>query len=350
MKRHEFVPEVIWVDRDDGFLGPLHRADDPEKWAELCDADAPVITQVDEGYPEDGKGLWPTSSASAPSIVAGMLDALDVAEGMRVLEIGTGTGYNAALLAERVGAGNVITVEVDPAIADHARQALDRLGYPVTMVIGDGAQGYAPGAPYDRVLATAAAHRIPYAWVDQTRPGGRIVVPWASPFLGGDALLSLTVREDGTATGSFGAQTAFMPLRGHTSSHVSWMDSDYDETTTRLDPREPFDPGDFDAVIVFGAMFPDCLQGLTVGDDGVHTRRLSHPPSGSWASFTPADHGVHTVRQHGPRRLWNEVEAAHRWWVDAGRPGRERFGLTVTPDGQWVWLDEPSRTVTAARS
>jgi len=100
-----------------------------------------------------------------------MLAALDAHEGHRVLDTGTGTGYNAALLAHRLGAEQVTSIEVDPDVAASARTALSDNGFGgVTTVTGDGALGYPSGGPYDRVIATAACNQIPYAWIAQTRP------------------------------------------------------------------------------------------------------------------------------------------------------------------------------------
>ncbi|HSZ29237.1 MAG TPA: methyltransferase domain-containing protein, partial [Pseudonocardiaceae bacterium] len=189
--RHEFIPELVWHhDREAGShrdLVPLRRCDDPQGWLERAYADAPVNTQVDDGHPaeagEAGRGFEVTSSASMPGVVAEMLTALEAEPGMRVLEIGTGTGYNAALLAHRLGAGNVVSVEVDPVVADQARQALAAAGFSgVSVVTGDGAQGYGPHAPYDRVISTVAVAEVPYAWVAQTRPGGLVLTPWGSAY------------------------------------------------------------------------------------------------------------------------------------------------------------------------
>ncbi len=143
-----------------------------------------------------------------------MLEAGYVEPGMRVLEIGTGTGYTAALLAERLGARNVTSIEVDPDLAARARAALERAGYrEVTVITGDGARGCSARAPFDRVLSTVAAPRVPYAWVAQTRPGALVVTPWSSAYEA-TGLLSLTIGPDGTATGGLVNTTiSFMPLR-----------------------------------------------------------------------------------------------------------------------------------------
>lgn len=122
----------------------------------------------------------PTSSSSAPSVVAAMLDALDVQPGQQVLEIGTGTGWNAALLCELVGdADRVTTIEVDPVVAAQARKTLGAAGYEVRVVVGDGAEGFPALAPYDRIIATCAVWEVPHAWLTQVRDGGIIVTPWS---------------------------------------------------------------------------------------------------------------------------------------------------------------------------
>jgi len=120
--RHLFIPEVIWLldRRAGGRLRPLRRDDDQARWLELAYRDAPVDTQVDDGRPALGGGWEVTSSASQPTVMAHMLAALDPQPGERILEIGTGTGYNAGLLAHRVGPENVTTIEIDPEVAEHA--------------------------------------------------------------------------------------------------------------------------------------------------------------------------------------------------------------------------------------
>ncbi|QVQ54861.1 methyltransferase domain-containing protein [Spiractinospora alimapuensis] len=129
-----------------------------------------------------GRGRFSTSSSSALNVMARMIDALDLRPGARVLEIGTGTGYNAAVLAHIVGEGNVTSVEVDAELADRARQALE--GYGVEVVVGDGRHGHRDGAPYDRLISTAAVSELPSAWEEQVRPDGIIVAPWADGTLG----------------------------------------------------------------------------------------------------------------------------------------------------------------------
>jgi protein-L-isoaspartate(D-aspartate) O-methyltransferase len=132
---------------------------------------------INEAYAD---GALPTSSnqtISQPFMVALMTTLLDVPPGNNVLEIGTGSGYQTAVLA-RLGA-RVVTVEHLPGLSDFAQRMLGDLGLDgdVNFVVSDGTLGYAPRAPYDRILVTAGAPHIPRALKEQLAPGGRIVVP-----------------------------------------------------------------------------------------------------------------------------------------------------------------------------
>jgi protein-L-isoaspartate(D-aspartate) O-methyltransferase len=126
----------------------------------------------------------PVSSSSQPAIMAEMLEMLALRGGERVLEIGAGTGYNAAVLAELVGAsGSVVTIDVDDDLVRAARRHLDDAGYPqVRTVCGDGALGDPDGAPFDRILATVGVEAIPAAWIAQVREGGRRITPLTLAF------------------------------------------------------------------------------------------------------------------------------------------------------------------------
>ena len=141
----------------------------PPQDAYLDDA---IVTKRDA----DGQ---PISSSSQPAIMAIMLDQLALAPGQRVLEIGAGTGYNAALMRHIVGpSGAVVSVDIEADLADQAREHLASAGYPdVTVVAADGVDGYPPGAPYDRVIATVGVSDLAPAWLHQAGPGARIVVP-----------------------------------------------------------------------------------------------------------------------------------------------------------------------------
>jgi protein-L-isoaspartate(D-aspartate) O-methyltransferase len=119
------------------------------------------------------------SSSSQPTIMAIMLEQLHLQPGHRVLEIGTGTGYNAGLMGHLVGdSGLVVTVDIDEDLVESAREHLVSAGLDrVSIVCGDGGLGYADCAPYDRIILTVGAWDIVPAWWKQLKPGGRLLLP-----------------------------------------------------------------------------------------------------------------------------------------------------------------------------
>lgn len=155
------------------------------------------------------------SAASQPTIVALMLEQLDARRGQKVLEIGAGTGYNAALLGRLVGrSGKVFTVDVDQDLVEAAVAHLVAAeAANVEVVLGDGALGHPSHAPYDRITVTVGAGDIPPAWVEQLGPRGRLVVPLR---LRGDVTFSLALdlASDGRMYSSSAEACTFMPLRG----------------------------------------------------------------------------------------------------------------------------------------
>ncbi|HEY7587208.1 MAG TPA: protein-L-isoaspartate(D-aspartate) O-methyltransferase [Thermoplasmata archaeon] len=151
---------------------------------------------------------------SAPSMIAIMLEEARLSSGERVLEVGTGSGYGAALLACLVGAENVATIERLPALVVWGQENLLRTGFGgVAVVLGDGSLGHPERAPYDCILSTAGAPRIPPSWAGQLRIGGRIVAPiGTSPY--GQDLVIARLQEDGTLGVRRGTPCAFVPLVG----------------------------------------------------------------------------------------------------------------------------------------
>ncbi|MGQ0717345.1 MAG: methyltransferase, FxLD system [Pseudonocardiales bacterium] len=161
----------------------------------------------------DGTAL---SSASSPNLVAEMLEALDVAPGHRVLEIGAATGINAALLAELVGpTGEVVTIELDDDLAAAAHAGLVASGYPqVKVICGDGALGHPARAPYDRIIVTAGAWDIVSAWWQQLAVGGRLVVLLRLHGSGLTRAIALDLQAPGRMTSTSAMVCGFVPLRG----------------------------------------------------------------------------------------------------------------------------------------
>jgi protein-L-isoaspartate(D-aspartate) O-methyltransferase len=140
---------------------------------------APEQVYRDEAIPTKFLDDQAISSSSQPAIMAIMLEQLGLEPGQRVLEIGAGTGYNAALMAQIVGpTGQVTAIDIDQDIVDAARAHLAAAGLEQVLVVcGDGGYGWAAGAPYDRIILTVGAWDIAPAWLEQLKPGGRIVLP-----------------------------------------------------------------------------------------------------------------------------------------------------------------------------
>ncbi|KUN82118.1 methyltransferase domain-containing protein [Streptomyces griseoruber] len=275
--RHLFVPYyyVGAAGGAGGFERCWGESPDPrtrERWVRGAYEDTPLATRL-----RDGELL---SSSSQPSLMALMLAELRVEPGDRVLEIGAGTGYNAALLSYRLGDDHVTTVDLDPEITESARRHLAAAGYRPTIVTGDGARGVPERAPFDRIIATCRLASVPRAWIAQCRPGALVLTPLAT------GLVALTVRDAGHAEGHFLHTPAyFVPLRG----------------ASRPAP-EPAAPSGVPRRAGESDLFRFLLA-LTRG------------------SLEPRE--------------------AYALWEREGMPDRRRYGVTVGVRRAWAWLDEP---------
>ncbi len=346
--RHEFVPEVFRQDRIDQYDETWRQLDTTTvtgrlEWLDQVYSNTALITALDRttGSPSL------LSTSSMPGLMTRMLESLDVREGHRVLEIGTGTGYNAGLLCYRLGDTQVFSVDIEPDLVELARERLARLGYHPTLVTTDGATGLAEHAPFDRIIATCSVPAVPWEWVTQTRTGGVILTDLKLSLTAG-SLVRLTRYPD-RAEGPFDpTYAAFMSLRHHpagqnpTRPRPRKRDSDPEHRTTTLDPRTPWTS----LIVWFLAGFelgPDISMGYTGFADGQPTATSITMRDGSWAEVTLADdHGVHQVTEGGPNRVWRILENAHTRWHTLDQPGWNRFGLTVTEDHHTIWLDTPT--------
>ncbi|MGH3773520.1 MAG: methyltransferase domain-containing protein [Pseudonocardiaceae bacterium] len=161
--RHVFTPQLLEPEAHD--TNPTRQA-----WLSRVYQDDSLITAIthEPGLRTD----VPTSSSTRPGLMARMLELLELRDGMRVLEIGTGTGYNAGLLTHRLGASHVTSIDIDPALIDHAQRRLRSLNLRPHLIAGDGIAGVADRAPFDRIIATCAVPTIPLAWITQLAPAG----------------------------------------------------------------------------------------------------------------------------------------------------------------------------------
>ena len=220
--RRQFIPDVIYIQREPlANFTAVSREDEPELWEQQVASDDPVITKLNPIMLPDGSTelFWAASSSSAPTIMNQMIRELRLEPGLSVLEIGTGTGWNAAVMAH---AGAIVTtIEVDAEISQRARAALDKAGFDhVVVITGNGELGAPERAPYDRVIATAAVTNVPYEWVSQVKDGGLIVFPYTGQHCS-HGLAVITVRA-GIAVGEIRTEgrAGFMPLRNRELSQA----------------------------------------------------------------------------------------------------------------------------------
>ncbi|MFD6416112.1 methyltransferase domain-containing protein [Streptomyces sp. NPDC060194] len=252
-------------------------ADDPdpavrERWLRGVYEDTALAIEVHQGSVR--------SSSSQPSLTARMLDVLEVEDGHRALEIGTGSGYQAALLAHRLGDARVTSVDLDESLVDAARARLAAAGHRPAVLAGDGVRGCPERAPFDRIVATCALPSVPRSWPEQCAPGAVVVAPLST------GLLVLRVRDGRRAEGRFlRTPVSFVPLRGEGGR-----------------PPRPYVGG---------------LPKAALEDEGF--RFMLALTTGR-------------LDPHEALSLWRRE----------GRPERDRFGITVSGDHEWAWLDDPA--------
>ena len=328
--RHLFVPTfhlrtpegtVTYTDQTPGRLEAIY-------------SDATLITRFS---PE---GLAVSSSAE-PSLMALMLEDLQVRDGMKVLEVGTGTGYNAALLSERLGSALVTSIDVDEEWVAQARKALDRAGHRPVLATTDGSQGYPANAPYQRILATCGLGRIPMAWLGQLDEGGLIL---ANVGLG---LVRLRKDPDGYARGHFLPGSAgFMRLRSPSVPGLPTLKRVLSATAGEPDwVREEEKVSGLDdhamAEFLLSLLLPYGLR-VVQHREGNEVHCVLDGATGAWIRVEVDREGRATVAEGGGHALWVAYSSLLRAWDEAGRPEIDRYGLTVIPGGEHhLWLDRP---------
>ncbi|MGH3798092.1 MAG: methyltransferase domain-containing protein [Pseudonocardiaceae bacterium] len=335
--RHVFLPHLLEHDKVTG----EHDSDERRcRWLSHVYQDDSLVTATahDAALRVD----IPTSSSTRPGLMARMLELLDVRDGMRVLEIGTGTGYNAGLLAHRLGDSQVTSIDIDPTLVEHARRALHDLGLSPHLIAGDGAAGVPDRAPFDRIIATCAVAQIPLAWITQLAPGGTLLVNVRGEIAGGTlCLLTKDTSGDDEVIGPF------LDIAGH----FMWTRAD----TTRALPYDihPTSERDQARTTTAPTTVTEIAQDITdphfrfltqLHIPGIRILTTSHDTpaiiraettDGSWATAHPTGQ----ISQGGTRRLWDSLFAAHGIWSDLGRPEPTRFGIVANPTTQFVYLD-----------
>lgn len=313
--RHSFVPTfqridgIDWIDETN------------DDWLSLIYSDVPLVTQTIavRGQPDVST---PSSSSTTPSLMADMIETLEIRAGDRVLESGTGTGYNAAILCGLVGDDHVTTIDIDPTLAGQARIRLATTGnYP---------QVDPSDHSYDVILATHSVEDVPAEWLRYARPGARILVDMRSeksPDVGAWALL--TVDEDArSATGNL------MPARGTFMGSRKTPDeapggwytasSDVDLMRRRSSLSTLLGRALSNAEFAFFVWRKMRDVSWSVAGDAVHLVRAD----GQWTNVSDSGEVIYSE----PDDLWDAIEYLHAEWDRRRRPTFQDMCIHVAED------------------
>ena len=312
------------------------------------DRDAPSKEALTEIYSNQAlvtvhDGIFPTSSTSQPSLVARMLELLEIESGMHVLEIGTGTGYNAALLAELCeNPSHVFSIEYQKAVADKARRFLQEEGCAgVHVVHGDGYQGIEDGAPFDRIIATVECPDISPHWLEQLSPEGSMLIPLQHG--SNDPLVRLIrdQRDPQIAVGKIVDRSSFMEIQGFLDWGNPWRTFGLKMLPEEPEWSRPFpdhlaisEPCHHPASVhnhwCFHFYLTLCSRELWDDNRGYG---LADPASHTVVIFTSEGVEAYSATRDADacERLYERLLSLHRKWANLGYPAPTDYTLTFSP-------------------
>lgn len=294
---------------------------------ELIYSDTALATRFADGLP--------ASSTSQPSIVAAMLELLDLVPGARVLEIGAGTGYNAALISELIADQRLVaTVDVQDDVVEQTRRLLAEAGYDqIRVLVRDGFEGAPELAPFDRIVATVGCSDLSPRWVEQLTEHGKLVLPLSHA--GGYPLYVLH-RERDRLAGRVARWISFMPIRG-----LLHIDGLWPRGTRQPGPREPI--GQRDPWPGFAAKGPlpelgcsadevDFCFYLSLADRRAYktVRGVGLNDGANGWAIAGAD-GIHWWKN---AVLADDLDRLHTRWLTSGRPALQDYRLAFVPIDQ----------------
>lgn len=300
-------------------------------------ADRTLVTRVgpqhaDHATPHVRATGEPTSSSTLPGLVVAMAERLGARAGDRVLDVGTGSGYSAALFARRFGDAGVTSVDVDPYLVSAARERLGALGLRPRIEAVD-ATGELPDETYDRIMATVSVRPVPASWLRALPPGGRLVTTIAGTAL----LITAGMGEDGIARGTVQPDPAtFMETR-RDADYPPKLDHVFTAARVREgdDVRSPAGPvpdlwQDWSLRHLFELDTPGVETRAAAYDDGRRVVWLL-AADGSWARAESGPRPL--IHQAGPRRLWNALDRVTRTWDSHGRFPLHALRVELTAAG-----------------
>ncbi|MFF4715251.1 methyltransferase domain-containing protein [Streptomyces eurythermus] len=334
--------------------------EDRQEWLGLIHSDESVLLQRD-GEPLDTLARGPvtgghmTSMSSYTPATVEVLQALELKPGERYLELGCGPGVCLALAATLTGPGLATGVERDGHMAAFAQRNLGRLGVGAAVVQGDALDGHQARAPYDRIHSGIGVPCVPAAWVEQLAPGGRLLTTLTTRTPSWPGQLLVTWSDRGRVEAVLrGWPRGYRPMLGYRWLSALDHRARIKACPGRARPTRLAPPPDDAYGFWLAAAY--LAPGL-VRDFQAETMTIVAPEDDSWAVAGPGDG---TVRVHGPRDVWAELEDVHARWEAAGRPETYHVDLTDGPGHQHVtsgpgpkaltWTLPPLTTAPAQRT
>lgn len=320
--RHRFVESFYYKPWERFFEGDPFEVyevgtEPPEESVfDIVYSDEALITRLDD----QGR---PSSSTSQPSLVAGMLDLLDLRPGLRVLEIGAGTGYNAALIAELVEDESLVTtIDIQSDVVEQTRRLLQRNAYEdIGVLCRDGALGAPEHAPFDRIVATVGCPDISWRCAEQLAPAGVMLIPLQHGGPAAYPLVRLQLTDSNRLEGRVTAWSGFMPIQGDLAA-VLWPEKVSDDAAEpdarfELPPALAEAPLNMDSYRVGKRAWWDFAYFLTLGDPRTHFGRVLALVDPGGDRIVLDNEGV---RLWGDQSLHDDLYAAYHWWETLGRP------------------------------
>ncbi len=344
--RHVFVPRWwAWSQRGPllwhGTWEPRDGPADPDAWLDAAYSEKSLVTRVGPHHADhaDHAGQAqqqtgrPTSSATMPGLVVHMFRHAMIGDDMRVLDVGTGSGYGCALLTKRLGERRVTSIDIDEYLTAVAAERLDSIGLRPRILTSD-ATGPLPGT-YDRIVATVAVRPVPASWLAALRPGGRLVTTITGTML----IITADKTPDGGAAGRAEWDRAgFMHTRagldyepGLVERFGAIRDAEGDQVSTGRYPVVNVTMA-WDLYSAVGVAVPGVQHHYQEDDDGRRTAWMLHP-DGSWARATAVGDDPPAVHQSGPRHLWDAVDDLRHAWLRDGSLPPYGASVTIDPDG-----------------
>jgi protein-L-isoaspartate(D-aspartate) O-methyltransferase len=334
--RHRLIGAFqVWDPTSGSSIGVRYDRDNPaRKHLAVIYSDQALITRQADGSA--------TSSSSMPSLMASMLEALELEPGMRVLEIGAGIGYNAALISEIVGDGSLVTtVDIDRELVEEAGERLAAAGYgDVDLRWADGFESVQAGA-FDRIVATVGCPDLAPAWFEQLAPTGRLLIPLQH------AQFHPVVGISASGEGRFLLLAAFLPASGKGRREAPWVEAQW---RTESDPDQRPGWADFGSAPEWpGWGRPrdelDFLLFLSLRD----RRAFDGPGVGLWEAadrWAAAKRDSILVMGDGP--LAGDLNALHDDWLRREKPRVEDWRLLFGRSGEA--FDRPGDALEVRRS